>query len=411
MGAEPANSTQLETTQDLLILKEGKENTVKRLVKFVVAGSAVALAMGPAVAMADNGPHVMGGNYIAGSMTTDSCAGCHRMHTAQSSDGFLLKQSESTLCFSCHGGAAPGAATAVETGILYANKNTRDPADIVTGLRGGGFASSSIDGANATKWSTTATMPRTRGTIPVGANAGATSAHSIDGSAQTAWGGGAAGASYGTSVSLACGSCHNPHGNGNFRILQPMVYTGGTNGMQTGTTLASTIPISIADSTGTKDYGTTNYWNVDNTDTGPAMVGANTAFITNIAAWCSTCHTRYYAPSGSRSTNSGDPSYTYRHTANQGTTSTTSGTRNCIQCHVSHGSNVNMGSVSSSTQASTTGTPPGNQGAGLNPNGTIPQFPGGAQKTSMLLRVDSRGTCRMCHQSANSGWTTYQVTP
>ncbi|MEI6624058.1 MAG: cytochrome c3 family protein [Actinomycetes bacterium] len=404
---------------------------MKRIVKFVVVGSAVALAMSPAAAMADNGPHVQGGNYIAGSMTTDSCAGCHRMHTAQSTDGYLLKQSQSSLCYSCHGGVAAGAATAVQTGLLYSSKNAdkTNPLNIVGALRGGGFESSSIDGANATKWSAipgstyfTATI---RGTIPVGTNNSASSAHSIDDSAQTAWGGGAPGASRGTSVALECGSCHNPHGNGNFRILQTMNYTGRDNGMG-GTnstlapTLAATISVSIADSTGTKNYGTTNYWDVDNTDTGPAMVGVNTAFITNIAMWCSTCHTRYFAPSGSRSTNSGDPSYTYRHTSNKGTTSTTSGTRNCIQCHVSHGSNVNMGSVSSSTQVSTTGTAPGNQGAGLNPDGSIPRFGtlpvslAGTQKTSMLLRVDSRGTCRMCHQSGQApadpgvmGWTTY----
>ena len=92
-----------------------------------------------------------------------------------------------------------------------------------------------------------------------------------------------------------------------------------------------------------------------------------------IAAWCTTCHTRYLAPSGSWGTNSGDAVFTYRHTGDN-VSGDAASNRNCIQCHVAHGTNAQM--PSSSVEW---------------PAGTTPSA------DSRLLRVDDRGVCVMCH--------------
>ncbi len=54
----------------------------------------------------------------AGGLTADTCAGCHRAHTAQS-DTLLMKSSVTELCLSCHGGGATGATTNVVNGVQF----------------------------------------------------------------------------------------------------------------------------------------------------------------------------------------------------------------------------------------------------------------------------------------------------
>ncbi|MEI6624057.1 MAG: cytochrome c3 family protein, partial [Actinomycetes bacterium] len=72
--------------------------------------------MNPAVALAFASPHVESGNYIPGSMTPDTCAGCHRMHTAQGPNGLLpYAPPGSSLCFSCHNASGVGAKIDVQT--------------------------------------------------------------------------------------------------------------------------------------------------------------------------------------------------------------------------------------------------------------------------------------------------------
>ncbi|HEY5247938.1 MAG TPA: hypothetical protein VIJ15_05720, partial [Dermatophilaceae bacterium] len=199
------------------------------------------------------------------------------------------------------------------------------------------------------------------------------------------------------SVTLECGSCHDPHGNGNYRILKPVPNDAGTL-TQTVITPASTnattgvvTPAELSAPAGgvnipdavTKVYTTTNYWtvadrNVPNVTGGPLSVvgdGTTDGYITNVSQWCSTCHTRYLAGSGSYKTDSGDAAFTYRHRSNRNNSEGVS-RPNCIQCHVSHGSNVSM-----------TGT-----SVGVNPGDTAVV---GAD--SRLLRVNNRGTCVMCH--------------
>jgi predicted CXXCH cytochrome family protein len=172
--------------------------TVKRLA-FLGVGSAIILGfgvMGAAPAFADNGPHVS----TSSDMTVDRCAGCHRAHTAK--DAYLLKASETTLCETCHNGT--GANTDVVDGVAMTAQGGN------TALRAGGFQYAILDGASGVKGAS----------ISAGTSAGTTSAHNI-GETGTAWGGGASGTD-GTAITLECGSCHDPHGNGNYRILRPV---------------------------------------------------------------------------------------------------------------------------------------------------------------------------------------------
>ena len=91
-------------------------------------------------------------------------------------------------------------------------------------------------------------------------------------------------------------------------------------------------------------------------------MAATDGYITNIAAWCTTCHTRYLAGSGSYATAlpgtsaavaasttapwtsavaaNVDANFTYRHRSDA---NYKAGAANCITCHVSHGSNVAAG--------------------------------------------------------------------
>jgi predicted CXXCH cytochrome family protein len=323
------------------------------------------------------------------------CAGCHRAHTAKAE--FLLKQAQPGLCYTCHGGA--GSVLDVVDGT-----DPNAPVGTSSALRGGGFEFALIDGAGANK---TIGAPDASGhastvaTIPVAPTATAvTSRHQIDGvTTGTMWGNGAVSDTVGgaldagkTGVKLECGSCHDPHGNGNYRILRPVPNDAATSASAAGVTpvVAAVVvaPVAIPDAI-TKVYTTGNYWSVADRNV-PTLAGgvepiagATDGYITNVAQWCTTCHTRYLAGSGSYKTplqNAGgtvtDATFTYRHRSDR-TDKDGVGRPNCIQCHVSHGTNVAMTGTAASFTA---------------PNGLVP-----TTGTSRLLRVDNRGTCEMCH--------------
>lgn len=326
---------------------------MRRSVLFIV-GCTVSLLIGAVPAAADNGPHMQGAGLVA-----DTCAGCHRAHTAKAP--YLLKESQETLCLTCHGSAAGGAANDVEDGVGFPTKVRSGTAGA---LRGGGFKFALIDSGNPTG------EKETRVIAPLGSGQPSTSAHSIDSSEQMAWGNGEISASvnYGKEIELSCGNCHDPHGNGMYRILRPMPTEaverkhGSTEG-----------DINIPDTTGEHLYTTTNYWL-------PGDEGAP-QFRYRIAEWCTTCHTRYLAGSGSYKTDSGDAVYTYRHRSYYEESSYPPAGKSrrpdCIQCHVAHGSNASMGPTSSSV------TWPDGEAAGSD---------------SRLLRVNNRGTCQLCHE-------------
>jgi len=383
------------------VMRNGSR-AVKKLL-FLGIGSALVFTMGGVgPAQADNGPH-MSSIQAAGTVGVvianagaSKCASCHRAHTAQAE--YLLKQAQPQLCYTCHQAGA-GATTDVVNG---------QRAGTTQALRGGGFKTAAIGSGKATKDMGPADLVTGRiatlnQTIPaLTLPAATTSRHQIDGTtAGTAWGNGANGSGLGKSITLECGSCHDPHGNGNYRILRPM-----PNDSQwvvkaavpaVGTTPAVPAVMSPATNVVVPDataygYTTANYWLAGDTNVptnvgatgGTALSGtakatdpAGDGYIQNVASWCTTCHTRYLAGSGSYKTASGDATFMYRHRSNA---NYKAGAANCITCHVSHGSNAAM-----------TVTPAGDN-VGLLPGNTA--APAG---DSHLLRVDNRGTCVMCH--------------
>lgn len=462
---------------------------MRRLVLLLSAG-AIWLFLAALPALADGGPHVASINNGSSSLTTDSCAGCHRIHTAQAP--LLLKTDEEALCLSCHGAATTGATTDVETGIQYvpASDGTRTGTQLGA-LRNGGFVQARIGDPFRM---TTSTGSRYGKVQVADAPEAVNSAHlpELAGLTQPgrAWGNGANGSGAGPVVDISCGSCHNPHGNGQYRILntsistQPgfndawiipifdvdtagvyrtvsssglirgdvVTVTGNSEATAnvtdavvatvtsssftlvgitpaaagTGGSAERVSPVKVTDAPlpvgDTRNYTviqtaathpdgftltaseaaafdpldgdyfryrvpwdnstTTNYDAPNGLPNASSDVGGP-GFSNEITAWCTQCHTRYYAyqnpleggvppATGAAYANArpGDPIYTYQHR--------TRGERNrgCQTCHVSHGSNAAMTGAFSSTFTY--------------PDGTV-------SASSRLLKVDNRGTCQQCH--------------
>lgn len=217
---------------------------MKKLLFAMVVSALLVFAIATTVT-ADNGPH---GGFNG---STDACASCHRAHSAQSADGFLLVASDIySLCTSCHDGT--GAYTNVVDG--YYDTSAGDPGkaafpggqgDAGHGLFGGGFVNARMltDFGNAgnegglandttnlpadqnlslNSWArrnaydTTTTIPVSRPT---------TSNHDVStaGRVGTVWGSGdinptGTGPTWGAgtftgATELECTSCHDPHGN------------------------------------------------------------------------------------------------------------------------------------------------------------------------------------------------------
>lgn len=360
-------------------------------------GSAlVTILAGVAPAQADNGPHVSTaqGLGVNQSVMADGCAGCHRTHTGKGA--YLLAQVQEALCYTCHGPTAGGAATNVVDGLGYALADgtpDKGRSQAPGALRGGGFDYALIGSATPTKETYLYTYPDGRTAlraraqvIPVlAAGSAATSNHSITGASGTAWGNGALNSGAGAAVPLECGSCHNPHGNKNYRILRPLPIDSNVLPTVDPVTGVSTpaVGVQIPDAS-VKVYTTTNYWltgdaSVPATVKGLPVVSPD-GFIANVSDWCTTCHTRYLAGSGSYKTDSGDAIYKFRHRSNR---IDKVGAANCITCHVAHGSNASMNGLASSQSKQPDGTSPTEHAVGA--------------AGSRLLRVDDRGICVMCH--------------
>jgi len=308
------------------------------------------LVMGVSLVSANGGPH---GDYTA---TTDSCAGCHRTHTAEG-PRLLVSDSTYNLCMSCHGSTATGANTNVDDGYYLASRDddagNRDHGAANTPdyslLLGGGFEN--YDGL------------------------GTTSAHDMgEGSTDVAWGydvDRGLGAAI-TDMEFSCASCHDPHGSSNYRILKEYVNEEGI------------ISVEQVDEDA-KDYDTEQW-------------GSGTSQL------CAACHTSYHETVanvgsdesiqdyGGGFTHRVDMPYGYRGNANPETVGFTdddgvnvrvplaetdsSDRVVCMTCHLPHGSSATMFGIT--------------DGAGL---------PGETSATdSALLRLDNRAVCEACHQ-------------
>ncbi len=340
----------------------------------IVAAAAAWLVLAAAPAAADNGPHVAAVNSGSSTLTADSCAGCHRAHAALGPN-IIRASSETALCLTCHGSPAAGATTNVIDGVDAATGH---------GLRGGGFVNARMD----TAWDGAAALRP------------ASSAHLSDGTTvATLWGSGAIGSGAGQAgFTLACTSCHNPHGNGSYRILRPIP-----------TGAPASAGISVADQA-TPSYtvaSTQNRYFGEKYGNGPY----DWAWRYDLVQWCAQCHTRYDAysqygvtgPPGS--TDSGDPIFRYRHMTRYdndincalchpgsngmsaddpfGVGYETAHEADCVNCHVAHGSSARMGPYS---------------GAVPWPAGTMSPS---ADARSSLLRLDNRGICLGCHNPTN----------
>ena len=356
---------------------------------------------GAGTASADGGPHV-----IQSGATPDKCAGCHRIHTGQNE--YLLKDAGTIedFCFSCHGNGGPGSDLAVQEGTFYGGTTPGFPyggktASDTVGLRAGGFDTGRINTTDPTGPYQGGT-PRPTAAIGVLATPEpVNSRHTLE-TLTTLWGNGAVGTvGAGPSYTLECTSCHDPHGNGNYRVLRTIPTGSGGAGF----TIPDTYPKTAA------DYTTANYFNMyfganpTNPMTEPPGDVPGTSILSDTSNWCAQCHTRYLAESGTSNplnpnpkpnsegsrVDSGDAIYTFRHTSEGYGFSSYGGSpgfkysnRACITCHATHGSNSQM----TGTYSSTVEWPDG--GGVYTPNPTDPQ-------RASLLKMDNRGMCRKCH--------------
>jgi predicted CXXCH cytochrome family protein len=151
----------------------------------VIAGAGLLARAGPTEA--NGGPH---GNYT---LTTSSCAGCHRAHTAVGPD-LLKSETIFGLCTTCHSGGL------AQTDVIHGRQDSTGKT-----LNGGGFEQ--VNGEPVSSSHTVEDLP-VGGTPATG-----------DG---TAWGSqdGVGDGGVGVQGKLECTSCHNPHGSTNYRILR-----------------------------------------------------------------------------------------------------------------------------------------------------------------------------------------------
>lgn len=382
-----------------------------RRLGLLVLGGALWLLLAAVPVFADGGPHVANINNGTQGISADSCAGCHRAHTAQTDT--LTLQEVPDLCLTCHGASGTGATTDVEDGIQYAlaSAGTRDGSIVLGALRGGGFVNAEIGSGDTYRISYSANhggVPAVGflSKVPVGTPAPVTSTHmNLDDPAAlvTVWGNGADGSGAGGTSSLNCTSCHNPHGNGQYRILNPLPEL--ADGSALESSMAGDVDVSDAPlpssndvrnytviqtqgGTGTltasqvvtvPDYSSTagDYlhrkvpWN-SSSGANDAPNGQPATFNDQINAWCTQCHTRY-ASTGASATRTDDDIYTHEHS----TAGTARGLA-CTTCHVAHGSNAQMTGTYSSDFPW-----PGNAAP--------------ASGDSRLLKIDNRGTCQACH--------------
>jgi predicted CXXCH cytochrome family protein len=334
----------------------------------------VAVALGAGVAFADNGPHVAG----AGA-TPDTCASCHRAHTA-AGPNLIREATPEALCLSCHGSSAVGATTNVSDGTLAG-------AATPTGLLGGGFTNTLMN----TSWTASPT-----------AVYATTSSHMTDGvTSGTMWGNGAISSSPDagkTGVTMTCTSCHDPHGNGSYRILRPIPNGSGAAADVVVTEQATKVYTVTSDQ---NRYFGEYYSELGYYDAGGSY---------SLTRWCSQCHTRYdaYNPgsytNGPGHTDSGDAIFKYRHLTRYdsdincgtchpggynypminaddplGVGSQIAMEGVCENCHVAHGTSALMGGYAANVAWPDNAVAPSGNGR------------------SSLLRMDNRGICRGCH--------------
>ena len=393
----------------------------------LIAAGSLWLFLAAVPVFADGGPHVAAVNSGVNGISADSCAGCHRAHRAQG-EFLLIAESGTALCLTCHGATGLGSAVDVENGVQYTLGTTDVRGSAVLGYtRGGGFVNARIGSGEAVRVAyQSGSNVRQNAKVPVrtAGSQAVTSAHlpnvgGVVGAAQgRAWGNGPDSPSLyiGPTVDVECGTCHNPHGNGQYRMLNPIptpneatladvFYPAATGALvtdaalppagdtrnytiiqqnpSTTTLLASQVAgLSLPATAG--DYFRRKVpWNGTSGTANDGPNGLPLTFTPQLSAWCITCHSRYLSAGWDVQTT--DAIFTYRHTA-------TNTSRNCVTCHVSHGSNAQMTGTYSANMRN-----PGEMAAPVG--------------DSRLLKADNRGTCQLCHDPTRTILAGTQVGP
>jgi hypothetical protein len=388
--------------------------------RFAIALATAALAalLMQGVAYANFAIH---GGYTA---DTDACAGCHRAHTSVSSITWsdLGGTSRSALlvstatqmyqfCYACHDNTAQGADTNVEGGIYEGN------AFGTTGNRLNGGVFGLEAGPNAGKDLNNMTV---------------TSTHMYNGASWGAYGGGVTGewtannsAGQGAPIPMDCATCHDPHGSSNYRLLKDKVPNGLGGSVAVGGYDALDNPTPFVTSVET-GYPATGWLKhaagaaqmaaYQPNFTKPMYAQAPGGDVTKgMSGWCAGCHTQYINENSSYDAGDSFGVQTrHRHEVNiamQAAVDRTgvslvldpvanplplehanaevgapangqSDTVGCLTCHVAHGTTATMSGWAAN--ADDLGNPP---------------FPNGetGNRASMLLRLNNRGVCEVCH--------------
>lgn len=418
---------------------------------FTVLAIALAVLMVPGVAMAFDTVH---GGYA---MDTDSCAGCHRAHTASSPitwvDGnsrtrsaLLISTAESNdeFCYTCHGSAALGADTNVWDGVFQSRDGDNGSDEVYNDdmepLNGGGF--------NPAMFPTQ---------------------HYPGGATWVAWGAGPDGrdgiiSMGGEQVNISCSACHDTHGSSNYRLLKDLVAgispAGGPSNIQVGGYLGDGTPtpwvISAEEgypaggwakgparmtqyTTYFPDFTTPRYAKA------PADGLGQPDVTKGISAWCAACHTQMNTKGDSNVVTDADglPDSDYlaeyydhndgfgfterhRHPVNVALSSFAGGSPlaygtlplahnaaegnaggvlldasddwlDCLTCHVAHGSGATMSGYAS--VADSTNPQPDTGTKTVTIDGTTVVSVGSVAPDygNALLRLDNRGVCQACH--------------
>ena len=411
----------------------------KRSLIFAALVVALVLAMAPGVAMAYNSVH---GGYA---MDTDSCAGCHRAHTASSpltwtdsagrTRSALLLSTATTsdeFCYTCHGSAALGADTNVWDGVFQARDGMLGGDRVYNAngapLNGGGF--------NPVMFPTQ---------------------HYPNGSTWVAWGAGPDGRDGiislgGEQVTISCTACHDTHGSSNYRLLKDRVAgIHPTTGLRApitvgGYSVTSTpTPFVISTEEGYPVGGwakgearKTQYTTYKPDFTRPRYAKAPGGDVTKgISGWCAACHTQMQTAgeTGAYVSSIYDhadgfglvrrhrhpvnvPLNLFRGSAPLILASPTTGARllplgndtfadsltnemtdwvDCLTCHVAHGSRAAMSGFASVADATNPQPNTGTKVVAIDGSvivtvGSVPPDYGNA-----LLRLNNRGVCQSCH--------------
>jgi cytochrome c553 len=399
--------------------------TVKKIYWILIAAALIAVVAAPGVALANNGPH---GSYI---MNTDACAGCHRAHTAPSSITWVDSQDQvkSALlltdasevylfCLTCHDSTSQGADTNVLDGVYEGTAYGTQNAAMISGA----FGREDVGGSGPGLYD--------------GSGHRVTSTHTMNGQSWGAWGGGSFGATKtidatgnypsllgtGTKIVMDCGSCHDPHGSSNYRILKDVV-NGVPVGGYTGTDPENLTPTPFVLSS-EQGFPTGGFllhvpaagykpnYTVAQYSKGPGT-GAEQAS-KGMVGWCISCHTVYASLESTYNAGDGFGFVDrHRHPMNVSLdkyfgprplttpsaitlplahdfgeiTNESTDFVECLTCHNAHGASTIMtGFANVANQLDPVADSGSTFGGGVDPT-----------TDSALLKLNNRGVCEECH--------------